>query len=275
MTKSTYEIPTGSRVKLSPSLTEEIKKRFADDRENRFQLFILSRGIRKKYLDKDGAYSEEFQKWYTASGMNDLFGSMSNFTKYAGCGDVVSYVGTKTSDPEKYLKQLPLSVGSLYEISMILKSDKEVFKACLHYTPKRKSKDEPKHEWKTPRPALISKSTSELKVRTWRRNWENPPPPKEKRTDKRTLPFVKVSCSGELYDFDKKTGEKTGRLDLDEVERFFSKLNDFFKKECPDVLQFKMEDSMDVLTEGYIKRKERVDPARKVTTSKDKTSKYK
>ena len=267
----TYRIPTGKRVTISESLENEIKTRFQRDRDNRFQLFLLSSGIRNKYLDKrTKKYSDQFLKWYKTSGMEDLYGSIPNFTKYSSCGDVVHFVGTKTSDPEKYLKKLPLSVGSLYEISMILKMSEDLFKVCLHFTPTRKSVDDPKHEWVTKRPSLINKNSSELKIRTWRRKWENPPPPRVKRTDKRTLPFVTISCSGELFDFDKRTGDKVGVLDLDEVELFFEKLSRFFENESPSELQFRLEDHMDYLTEGYYKRKERVDPGRNIIGSKGK-----
>ena len=143
---SEYRIPTGKRVTISDALTNEIKDMFDQDKDNfervktnRFQLFLLSSGIRNKYLDKKTkTYPEEFTKWYKSSGMEKLFGSVPNFTKYCGCGDVVNYVGTQTSDPEKYLKKLPHSVGSLYEISMILKMGERLFKMCLHYTPTRK-----------------------------------------------------------------------------------------------------------------------------------------
>ncbi|MBT5445016.1 MAG: hypothetical protein HOK91_19735 [Gammaproteobacteria bacterium] len=276
MPKQSYRIPTGNRVTISKNLEQEIKKRFENDRENRFQLFLLSSGIRNKYLNKKtNKYSDDFLKWYKTSGMVDLFGLIPNFTKYSSSGDVIHYVGNHTSDPEKYLKKLPLSVGSLYEISMILKMSKDLFKVCLHFTPTRKSVDDPKHEWVTKRPSLINKNSSELKIRIWRRKWENPPPPKVKRTDKRTLPFVTITCSGELFDFDKKTGDKTGVLDLDEVESFFTKLTKFFKKEAPDKLQFRLDDHMENLTEGYYKRKERVDPGNKVNKKSKTVQRYK
>lgn len=266
-----YRIPTGKRVTISESLENEIKSRFEQDRDNRFQLFLLSSGIRNEYLDrKTKKYSIEFLNWYKTSGMEDLYGSISNFTKYSSCGDVVHYVGTQTSDPDKYLKKLPLSVGSLYEISMILKMSEDLFNVCLHYTPTRKSVDDPKHEWVTKRPSLVNKNSSELKIRTWRRKWENPPPPKLKRTDKRTLPFVTITCSGELFDFDKRTGDKVGILNLDEVELFFKKVSKFFETESPNELQFRLEDHMDCLTEGYYKRKQRVDPSRNIIGSKSK-----
>ena len=145
-----YKIWGANRVSLSDQMEKEIKDRFQFDRENRFQLFLLSSGLRNKYLDKKTKkYTKEFEKWYKEKGMNDLYGSLSNFTKYCSCGDVISYVGTKTNDPQKYLKQLPLSVGSLYELSMVLKDNRDVFNILLHYTPKRKSVDDPKYEWIT------------------------------------------------------------------------------------------------------------------------------
>jgi hypothetical protein len=264
MKSNKYVIPKGKKVEISDALLTEIEQRFAADRENRFQLFLLSSGIRKRYLNKDGNYRKQFIEWFQNTNAVTVYGSLSNFTKYASCGDVVNFIGTKTSNPDKYIEQLPVSVGALYEISIILKSDKDLFKVCLHFTASRKSIDAPQHEWKTIKPALIRRNITELAVRTWRRKWENPPPPKQKRTDKRTLPFVEIKCNGELFDFNKKTGEKTGVIDLHEVEDFFTKLTAFFQSECPESIQFKLVDHMDYLTEGYYQRRESVDPAKNV-----------
>ena len=256
-------------------MDKEIKDRFQLDRENRFQLFLLSSGLRNKYLDKKTKnYSKEFQKWYEEKGMKDLYGSLSNFTKYCSCGDVVSYVGTKTNDPQKYLNQLPLSVGSLYELSMILKEDKDLFKILLHFTPKRKSIDEPKYDWVTKRPPLINKNSTEQKIRSWRQNWNNPPPPKQKRTDKRTLKFVTITVNGELFDFDKTNGDKIGCVDLDEVENFLTKLRELIDETNDQ--KFKIVDEMEYLTDGYYKRKDQYDITKNIKIGKkDTTSKYK
>ncbi len=209
MAKSNYGIPGSNRVTLGNELVQEIRQRFEHDRDNSFQLYLLSSGIRRKYLDKkSGNYTDEFQSWYKKTKMDELYGSLANFTKYAMCGEVVNYVGTKTSNPDKYLKQLPVSVGSLYEISIILRRYEDVFKTCLHFTPSRSSLDEEKHDWKTPRPALIRKNITELEVRTWRQKWENPPPPKQKPTDKRTLKFVTIQVNDELIEFNRKTGTR-------------------------------------------------------------------
>ena len=151
--KSDYSLRGHNSIDLSNELVEELRDRFETDRENRFQLFLLSSSIRRKYLDKKtNKYSDEFDIWFKKNKLNELYGSLANFTKYCGCGDVVNYVGTKTSDPQTFLNQLPLSIGSLYELSMVLKSDKDLFEILLYYTPKRKSVDEPKVQWVTKRP---------------------------------------------------------------------------------------------------------------------------
>jgi len=271
MDANDYRIPGGNRITFSNQLADEIKERFAADRGNRFQLFLLAAGLRKKYLNKTTKeYTKEFVGWMKAMQLDELFGSLSNFTKYAAAGDVVAYVATNTSNPEKYLKRLPLSVGTLYEISQILKdkNGKETFKVCLHFTAKRKSLSQPKHEWTTKTPALISPKTSEAVVRNWRRQWNDPPPTKQKRTDKRTLPLATISVSGELFDFDKKTGDKIGCVDLPDVEAFIKKLNKLFGEE--NAIQFKLEAHTDYLTDGYFKRKEASDPAAKIVAPPNK-----
>ncbi len=269
-----YRIPGDNQVALSDDLVTEIRDRFRQDRENRFQLFLLAAGMRNRYLNKaTNSYEKEFSDWYTKKKMNDLFGGLSNFTKYASAGDVVAHVASSSSDPQKFLDRLPVSVGALYEISQILNDGPEVFNLCLRFTATRKTLDQPKHEWTTKYPALIRHNTTEAQVRNWRRHWNNPPPVRQKRTDKRTLPFAVITCSGELFDFHRKTGEKIGCLDLPEVEAFLEKLNSLFTED--NALQFKIVDSMDYLTEGYFKREAYNDPARILLRQKEKDEKKK
>lgn len=268
------EVPGDNQVALSKQLEERIKNYFHTDRANRFQLYVLSSGMRRKYLDPDTQkYSDTFLSWYTKAEMPKLFGSISNFTKYASAGDVVNYVATRTSDPEKYLNQLPVSVGALYELSIILRSDEDAFKICLQFTASRKSVGEPKFEWKTKRPALIAPKATEQKIRSWRQKWENPPPPKAKRTDKRVLPMITVYCSGELLDFDRKTGDKVGCVDLDQVEEFLKVIVEKFTDE--NAPQFRMESHMETLTSMYFSRKASYDVARNARKGKkDKSDRY-
>lgn len=274
LTLEHYQVPGDNQVTISKDLEERLKAHFHSDRLNRFQLYVLSSGMRKKYLDQNTQkYSNQFLSWYSSTGLDKLFGSISNFTKYASAGDVVDFVTTKTANPEKYLNQLPVSVGALYEISMILKSSEEAFNVCLHFTASRKSVDELKFEWKTKKPALITPGVTEQKIRTWRRNWENPPPPKMKRTDKRTLPVISIYCSGELLDFDRKTGEKIGCVDLEKVEELMKQIAQHFNNENSS--QFRIESHMDKLTSMYFKRKDYYDVTRNAKKGKkDKSGRY-
>lgn len=268
-----YEMPGDNRIALSTNLAEEIRKRFEKDRENRFKLYVLAAGIRAKYLDTiTGNYTADFQSWYKSNKMKELFGSLQNFTKYAMAGEVVHFVDTQTSNPEKYLQQLPLSVGALYELSMILKQSEDTFNVCLHFTPSRKSLDAPKNDWTTKRPPLINNNVTEQKIRLWRQRWNNPPPPKAKRSDKRTLPFITITCSGELFDFDKKTGEKVGCIDLDDVEKFLEIVSNLFGGQ--NASQFKLESNMEYLIKGYYKRKIANDPAQRLIEGNPTKRKY-
>ena len=268
--KTDFQIPGSNRIALSDALADEIRERFNADRQNRFELFVLAAGLRKKYLNaKTREYAPEFQSWYRGEKMDELFGSLSNFTKYASAGDVVAYTANKTSDPEKYLKQLPVSVGALYEISQILGPrgrNKSTFILCMTQHPTRTSVDQSPDDWGNRRGRkVIHPRATEADIRNWRRNWENPPPPKMPRTDKRTLPMATIYVSGELFDFDTKKGtygDKVGCVELPDVETFMEKLTALFGED--NALQFRLESNMDYLTEGYFKRKEQADPANRI-----------
>ena len=229
----------------------------------------MAAGLRKKYLNKKTKeYDKGFLDWLKAEQLEELFGSLANFTKYAAAGDVVDYVASKSSNPVKSLKQLPLSVGALYEISQILtgKNGKDTFKLCLNFTASRKSLSEPRHEWKTKKPALIRPNTTESEVRNWRRKWFDPTPPKTKRTDKRSIPLATIYVSGELFDFDRKTGDKIGSVDLPDVEAFIKKLNKLFEEE--NALPFKLDAYMDYITEAYYAWSQKHDPAANIVRTK-------
>lgn len=271
---SQYRIPGSNAVTLSPALAKEIRQRFRDDRDNRFRIYLLAAGLRDRYLDqKTKAYSQEFRDWYVKEGMEKRFGKLeSSFVRYASAGTVIDHVanpiaedlpaGVQPEDPTVRLEQLPLSVGTLYELSKVLADAPEAFDLCFTYKPRRADVDTPRVFWETRGPALIHPDVSELEVKKWRKDWMQPPAPKVARTDKRTLLCAAITVSGELFDFDRKTGEKIGVVDLPDVEAFLEKLNAVFAEEF--AVQFKLLDNMDYLANGYVTRRERADPARKI-----------
>jgi len=271
---SQYRIPGSNAVALSPALAKEIRQRFRDDRDNRFRIYLLAAGLRDRYLDKKTkAYSQEFRDWYQQEGMEKRFGKLeSSFVRYASAGTVIDHVanptiedlpaGVQPEDPTPRLEQLPLSVGTLYELSKVLADAPEAFDLCFTYKPRRADIATPRVHWETRGPALINPEVSEAEVKKWRKDWMEPPVPKTPRKDKRTLLCAAITVSGELFDFDRKTGEKIGGVDLPDVEAFLEKLNALFAEEF--AVQFKLMDNMDYLTNGYITRRDRADPARKI-----------
>ena len=109
--------PGENVVALSPELANQIKRHFKKDRDNRFDLFLLSHVIREKYLDAEtGEYTAEFKAFYEQHSLESVYGTLANFSKYASAGSVVEYVKRSTYNPKKYLNQLPVSQGALYEI---------------------------------------------------------------------------------------------------------------------------------------------------------------
>lgn len=259
MDASSYKIPGDNTITLSDELAREIKSRFQKDRDNRFKLFLLSHGIRQKYLDPiTNEYSKEFHEWYEASGVSNLFGKLGNFTKYASAGEVVEFVATKTRDPDIELAKLPVSLRALYEISLILKHDEEAFKTCLRFTPTRQTLDAPKHEWKTKgTDPLIHPDASSLKLAAWRKRWEDPENRKEEDKFRRNVKLLTVSVSEDLFAFDE--SGKTGVVDMEQVQDLLTQIQALFSKS--NEKQFKLETQIERITEKYASEKEKADPA--------------
>jgi len=208
-----YEVPNVSNFELNQDLVDRLKLLFKSDRENRFELFLLSSGIRDRYIDPTThTYPKEFKDNYTKWGLEDLFGKLPNFTKYSGSGDVINYIISEMEDYEKYLNVLPMSVGCMYQLSMILKGvDDELFRQLFYYTPKRRSVDEDPIEWKQDPESLINPWVTEEKLRTWFKRWNEPT--KEVDPTPLKVPFLTITCHKDLFEFDRETGDKVGVLD--------------------------------------------------------------
>lgn len=262
-----FELPGDNAVTISDELAKEIKRHFKRDRDNRFKLFLLSQGIRAKYLDPTkNEYSDEFRDWYTRSGVEQLFGKLPNFTRYAAAGEVISYVATDTSNPKKYLAQLPTSMNALYEISQIIKLDAEAFKVCLHFTPTRKTVTDPKHEWKTKgTEPLIQPSVTAKELAAWRKRWEEPEQLKEVDKYRRTVRLLTVSISEDIFGFDD-VGNKTGSVDMVQVQSLLDQIASLFSKE--NEKQFLLETQLDRIKERYETEREKRDPVRQLKAAR-------
>lgn len=266
--------PGDNTVALSDTLAKQIRRHFKKDRDNRFELFLLSHAIRERYLDPEtGDYSQEFRDFYEAQKLEAVYGKLSNFTKYASAGSVIDYVQKNTSDPKKYLQQLPVGTNQLYEISLIIKLDEEAMKACWHMTPRRTSKQAKKIDWITSgTQPLIRPDVTFAELSNWRKNWENP----EKETPeqdkyRRTVKLLTLSVSEDIFQFDA-VGNKSGNVDLDEVMALLEQVQALLNKENES--KFRLDSQIERIQERYDAAKEKNDPNNVLKNSK-KSSSYK
>ena len=267
--------PGENAVALSPELARQIKRHFKKDRDNRFDLFLLSHAIREKYLDAEtGEYTAEFKVFYEQHSLESVYGKLANFSRYASAGSVVEYVKNNTSVPQKYLNQLPVSQRALYEISLILKLDEEALKACWHMTPRRKSKTDKKHEWGGSNTApLIRSDVGSAELSAWRKRWEEPEVEVEQDEDKhrRNVKLLTLSVSEDIFKFDA-VGNKEGSVDLEEVVSLLSRVQALLNKD--NEKQFRLDSQIERIQERYEAAKKKNDTM-EFLKGKSKISTYK
>lgn len=261
-----FTIPGANRVTLSSSLASELKSHKQKSRDHMFELYLLAAGIRDQYLNtKNGHYSDDFTKWYQSENLKEVFGELSNFTKYALCGTAISYVATKTENPKEYLKQLPVSLTALYEVHHIASRHPDTLPVCFYFTPQRKSLTAPKHKWITKNTeALIHPEVAARDLKNWIDAWENPKQatlvkPKDKY--KRTVKLLTISVSEDIFGFDE-VGNKTGAVDMPELHSLVAQIQTLFSKS--NEKQFLLETEIDDITEKYVAKKDKLDPEKTI-----------
>jgi hypothetical protein len=266
--------PGDNAVTLSPELAKQIKRHFKKDRDNRFELCLLSHAVREKYLDKEtDKYTEEFRDFYYKQDLKSVYGNLANFTKYASAGSAIEYVKSNTTDPDKYLAQLPVGINALYEISLIIKLDEAALKACWHFTPRRKSKAAKKHEWITSGTGpLIRPDVTFIELSAWRKRWEEPER-EEAEQDKyqRNVKLLTLSVSRDIFKFDA-VGNKEGVVDLEEVVSLLEKVQALLNK--GNEKQFRLDSQIEQIQKRYAAAKEKNDPTN-VLKGTSKGSSYK
>ena len=254
-----HSIPGDNRVALSKSLANELRRHKQKSRDHLFELYLLAAGIRQEYINPaNGHYSDEFNSWYTSENLKDVFGKLSNFTKYAFAGEAIAYVAELGSTPKKYLPNLPTSMIALYAISQIIKRHPDAFAVCLNFTPRRKTLTSDKTDWITKKPALIHEDVTQNELNTWLQSWEEPEKaPKEEDKYKRTVKLLTVSVSQDIFSFDE-VGNKTGEVDIDELQNLIAKIQKMFSAD--NEKQFLLETEIDQISERYSAEKDKNDP---------------
>ena len=255
-----HSIPGDNRVALSKSLANELRRHKQKSRDHLFELYLLAAGIRQEYINPaNGHYSDEFNSWYTSENLKDVFGKLSNFTKYASAGEAIAYVAELGSTPKKYLPNLPTSMTALYEISQIIKRHPDAFAVCLHFTPRRRTLTSDKNEWITKNTnPLIHEDVTQNELNTWLQSWEDPEKtPKEEDKYRRNVKLLTVSVSQDIFSFDE-VGNKTGEVDIDELQNLIAKIQKMFSAD--NEKQFLLETEIDQISERYSAEKDKNDP---------------
>ena len=277
-----YSVPGDNNVALTDALANTIRKHFTNDRENRFHLFLLAAGIRKRYMKRRGnqkeEYQEEFLDWYRSNKMDKLFGHLPNLAKYGAAGEVIALTAN-IKDGEKFLSQLPTSMRALYSTHQLIQKDKKVFEICLRVHPTRKSVDEPQTEWGTKgNDPLIHPHATSQEIEAFIERWFNTQQPEQSSpVDKNKMVLLaKVYVSKDLFNFDKKSGKHLGSIDMPDVETLLTNL----QKTLPRGKSFAVENDIPKIKKKYYRTKDKSGPAAKIlgkpsqriTKSKKKSS---
>jgi hypothetical protein len=236
--KLTFKEPTAAQVPLNEQLVRIIKQHHQKSREHLFHLCMIAYGLRRhnliSYRGKRGGnaqgkeFKPQFKTWYEKNKLEEVYGTLSNFTHYAMSGRLLSYVAWQV-DP-KFIEQLPSSMTGLYACSQILweqgdattEKRKDYFYKLLTTRIKdgeglfttKINKQSTRKEIE----ALISK----VSITTKSAN-----KPKAKEKDFTDLGNLQVS--NDLFYFTN-TGTKRGHLKIEEVEKLHQAIIDLVKK---------------------------------------------
>jgi len=120
----TFKRPTKAQVPLTDDLLSVIHQHHRKSREHLFHLCMIAYGLRTHNLIKPKrgtggnaqgrVYKAAFKQWYEANSLDDVYGTLSNFTLYAMSGRLLEYVRWQIG--QKYIAQLPSSMTALYAL---------------------------------------------------------------------------------------------------------------------------------------------------------------
>jgi len=233
-----------NKTPLNKELADQLIALNGKIRRSIIELATIAATIRNQYLDATGSkYDGEFHAFWKKFSMEQNFGSLSNFTKYANSGDAIELVKAQF---EQYEKRLPTTVSALYEFSLLKPEEMEL---CLEDTFTRTEATSDRSKWKQakkPKP-LISPSTTAATIKSWRTNWRNPKAPV---TDKRRLKIAEIKVHGSLYDF--KGGKPTGEITIGQIDQITAALKAALAQFPDLIIRLDLEDEK--LKHGYEKR---------------------
>jgi hypothetical protein len=238
-------ITVGNLAPLDARLKEQFQELFRAVKRNTIALAKEAFQIHSEHYSRaERKYDKDFEVWWKVQGLDQVFGSRGNWTKWYRAGEAIEKVRVQF---EKYANKLPTTRDALYEIALLQPDE---LRLCLENRYTRSSVTQPEAEWKRPKrlQPVINPGATAGSIRSWRKNWREPRQP---RTDKRTLPFIMIHIHRSLYDFDK-SGKPTGVIAPGQAVEINQKIIDLLK---PLDAFVRIDSELEHLLEGYDKRR--------------------
>jgi hypothetical protein len=230
---------------LDAELKERFQQFFRAVKRNTIALAKQAFQIHSEHYSRTNRrYDKDFEVWWEAHGLEQVFGSRGNWTKWYRAGEALEKVHAQF---EKYANKLPTSRDALYEIALLQPDE---LRLCLENRYSRSSVTQPEAEWKRPKrlQPVVNPAATASSIRSWRKNWREPRQP---RADKRTLPFITIRIHRSLYDFDK-PGQPAGVIAAGQAVEINQKIIDLLK---PLDVFVRIDSKLEHLLEGYDKRR--------------------
>ena len=254
--KITFKLPTKEEVALTEELVSVIQSHHRKSREHLFHLCMIAYGLRTHNLmkPKSGAggnaqgrvYKPKFREWYSANSLDEVYGSLQNFTLYAMAGRLLEYVQWRV-DP-KHISNLPSRVTALYALSQIVWSQgdkatpesRKLFDKALHHP----IKDGSKHN------ALIHPRVTRREIDDWRAIQSG----KSAKVDPiktHSVVIATITVHKDLFKFDSRTGKKRVGPTMPEVKELTDKLESLVTELDKGKDRFALESHLDQVTLAY------------------------
>lgn len=281
------EISVEKDTEAEKQIFKQIEDCFKAERElestlknARFSFYILAASLRKKYLNKDSnSYHPEFHEWYSKRrNLERQLGSLSNFTRYALAGELISFIVSTQEDPTTYLAKLPSGMTALYEIHRVKtelykrpKDESIFFKLFFRRALRASVTSEVRFEDKP----LIYPEVTTHELKEWLDGWMPEEKGLSKKAQRKTfsVPVATIYAHKSLFDFDKKSGDHVGKIGIKELGAFIKELKSTLAKKAPAKLA--IESGFETIEKKFQKRAARFDPARKIVEAKSARPKKK
>ena len=199
--------------------------------------------------DKGEKYKPAFNDWYQRNGIEDLYGSLPNFTLYAMAGRLLNYVRWQVG--KEYIDQLPGSMTALFALSQIVWSQgddatdasRKLFQKALIEPLKNGSKT-----------ALIHPNVSRKDIYVWRAKSST----KSNgitivKSDPRTIVIATIKVHKDLFKFTRDSGKKLHGPKLSDVKTLTEKLEKLIIEFDAGKSRFALDSHFDDVSREYKK----------------------